>query len=490
MYLASALTGDFLSMRIIAPEGFAFSRDCLPAEADVIPKPQVGSSPGESMGEESGQSLGLALTQSSGNSLASIPPWIKSCSGDRAQPNSAMIQIAYELSKETEYSTNLLITNSQRYDEKASWTMYTYRNNDLLSFVHFSTVPCFPLRYMVATVLPEVNRFEASSFLHISITPERDLGPFGQIIINAPDGYMLFCRQKPFFHKGNLPRSCECDGANTFAVIRLSGSDFLERGESYRFAIRVTNPNKETFERFHVGAETASSIEWRIRLQTKERDLVHQSTQVTGYVPTDKSITRFSVTPLSGGAGTTSTLLIQFKVETDLYRWRTNTLELRAPATFEFLCEQDFRDIGWALPEKFILPANMERFQDLSNFLERAPPRTSQFWFNDGLTEDLRQIVDCSESATMKLAFDFTDSATRGRYAFQVQVLNPMWTPRWNVWTIKTFSEGMLLEEGAAGGYTVSNATFQGSYLLGPAAAAHHQATPVAALLGALLMTL
>merc|ERR1719171_1567164 len=170
-----------------------------------------------------------------------------------------MISVNQQLEKNAEYATNLLLRNSAYYDSKATWKIYTFMNNDLMNFVHYSEVPVFELKVMEASVIPEVMRFAASSFLHIAVRPLRDLGPFGQIIINAPDGYILFCRQKPFFDKGTLPRASECDGANTFAVVRLSGSDSLERGISYRFAIRVTNPDEAIYNHFHADKGTSST---------------------------------------------------------------------------------------------------------------------------------------------------------------------------------------------------------------------------------------
>merc|ERR1712048_262246 len=57
------------------------------------------------------------------------------------------------------------------------------------------------------------------------------------------------------------------------------------------------------------------------------------------------------------------------------------------------------------------------------------------------------------------LAVDFTDSLSLGRYAFRTSVRNPWETPVPNVWILRSYSEGVLLEEGAASGYEVVSAS-------------------------------
>merc|ERR1719277_1476350 len=108
------------------------------------------------------------------------------------------------------------------------------------------------------------------------MTPQRDLGPLGQVVINAPTGFLLFCSLEPYFDPGNLPNGVECSGANRFAKIQLSGSDSLERGATYRFAVRVTNPSKAEYS----GLSLQGAAPWGIRLQTQNRGLVHESEQV------------------------------------------------------------------------------------------------------------------------------------------------------------------------------------------------------------------
>jgi hypothetical protein len=476
MFLASPLRGRFLAVRVTAPEGYVFPKNCLPTNPHAVPHLHgfQGMShvdthtPSGNLGSYAGLikkglvAPGLLGATEAPKINTRSAWWVTSCEAERAKTNQALLRVALDLEKATEYSTNLLITNADKSRRSVKWILQTYRNNDLLSFVHYSAVNAFDLMELNATIMPEVKRYSSSSFIHVQLRPLNDLRAFGQIIIQAPDGYTLFCRQSPFFLKGNLPDSVQCNGANTFAVIRLSGgNDFLEANSDYRFAVRVTNPSMAEFSRFHGTGAGAQDWPppWTIRLQTRERQLIHQSTQVAGYLPTPNSITRFSVAAENLEGGADSLIRVQFKLETTLLRWRTNSLRLTAPSYYKFKCEDEQLQATFVKPATAILAAGLEGFKDLAPLLEKPPAAGSEAYRNEGTTESNRPIVDCSTPGSITLAVDFTDSPTL-RYAFGVQVINPAATPNWeNVWILESISAGQQLEMGVCGGYDIVPAT-------------------------------
>jgi hypothetical protein len=434
--LASPLSGQSLTLRVLAPQGFVFDGVCLPKNPDVVP----------------------ALT------IQNTVPWVTHCQVTTARTNEATLSLPQDLSTASEYSTNLLLTNAPVFEAQAFWELSTFRINDALNFVHYAKIPSFAILAMQASVYPEVRKFENSGFLHVSFRPLRDLGGFGQVLLYAPEAFTLFCRLRPFFDRGNLPVGVTCSGANTFAMITLSGSpdSRLEAGTNYHFALRVTNPNVAEFQSHHGTSATdeSTSLRWRVRLQTRDRELVHETTQATGYVPTEKAITRFSVVPSSRQASQEVQIRVQFKLETQLLRWRTNFLELTAPGDFVFACYNELALHTFVTPANAVLPGHIQRFEDLVPFLEIPPSRGSEIYRNDGTTEDGRDIVDCSKPGVIGLAVDFTDEASSGRFAFDVVVQNPSDNPVPNMWKLRSISDGQLLEEGATDGYDVTNHSF------------------------------
>jgi len=249
-----------------------------------------------------------------------------------------------------------------------------------------------------------------------------------------------------------------CNAANTFATVRLSGDKSLLSGGKYQFAVRVTNPTASQYESTASGAAGSGLSGWTIRLQTRERDLIHETSQITGYIPAPKAIERFSVSADSPAANTATVVLVQFKLETMLLRWQTNKLELEAPSSFGFTCGQQSSRSSHVIPSEAILSGESERFQDLVNSLELPPAQGAEAYRNEGLSEDGRTIVDCSKPGRLSLAVDATDGASMGRYAFKVSVLNPQLTPVPNIWRLRSYSEGLIVEEGAIGGYTIKDA--------------------------------
>merc|ERR1719247_3623355 len=113
----------------------------------------------------------------------------------------------------------------------------------------------------------------------------------------------------------------------------------------------------------------------------------------------------------------------------------------------------------YVTPADAILPGHVDRFEDLVTYLEAPPTRGAEIYRNDGTTEDGRAIVDCSHPGRLGLAVDFTDESSLGRFAFKVVVRNPLDSPVPNIWTLRSNSDGELIEEGASGGYDVSNYT-------------------------------
>jgi len=434
IYLASPLRGQSLLIKVTAPDGFIFDAVCLPADPDVRPVQTV----------------------------AVRNAWISDCIATRTKRQEATLTVAYELEKAVEYSANLLLTNTAMSQDTATWELHTYANNDALNFVHFAKLPSFSIQVMQASIFPDMRKFESSGFLHVSFLSSRDLGPFGEVLLTAPEGFALFCRLRPYFDRGNLPSGVSCSGANTFAIIKLSGSGFLERDINYHFAVRVTNPSETMFTRYHGSSPLASatSLQWGVRLQTQERELVHETTQIMGYLPTAKAITRFSVVPSSTLAGAQAHLRVQFKLETEMLNWRTNYLQLLAPSGFSFACNDEYIQYGFVLPSNAILQANIDRFQSLYGFLEVPPTTGIEIYRNDGTTEDGRSIVDCSQVGTIGLALDHTDNTNYGRYAFTVVVRNPFKSPVQNMWTLRSISDGELVEEGVTAGYEVTNFTY------------------------------
>jgi len=431
--LASPLDGQDLRLKVTAPEGYVFDAYCLPKQPGLLPQPGVPA--------------GSVITA----------PWVTECSADRSSQNSAVLTLATRLGKRTSYAVNLLITNSMMFQAAALWELRTFRDNDLKHFVHYTALTAFALRVMDAAVLPEVRRYEASSLLHISLRPERDLGPHGQVVVSAPAGYRLFCRLRPYFSRGNLPPGVACSGASNYAVIQLNGGDALERGMQYQFAVRVTNPSAADFAQ--LSARDGGGVpSWSVRLVTLDRELVHETTQVAGYAPAAKAVSRFAVAASTSAPGEVAWVRVQFKLETELVRWRTNQIQLAAPAGLDFACAEELAMNSYVLPAKVIYSASLPRFQDILPFLELPPARGSQGYRNEGTTEDGRAIVDCSRPSLIALAVDSTDSFSYGRYAFRVAVQNPQAVPVPNVWAIRSYEEGILVEEGATGGYALASA--------------------------------
>mmetsp|Transcript_3011 Transcript_3011/g.5402 ORF Transcript_3011/g.5402 Transcript_3011/m.5402 type:complete len:2910 (-) Transcript_3011:176-8905(-) len=434
--LKSPLQGQQLTMQVVAPEGFSFEAKCLPADADVAPPISVSRS----------------------------ELWVSSCTAERTARNNAVLAIQTPLKINVEYATNLLVQNAASYQASSMWQLYTFRNGDLLNFVHYTMFPTFKIQVMSASVTPEVRQYQESGFLHVTINPMRDLGPFGKVRLTAPEGFTIFCHLRPFFQRGNLPIGVSCSGANTFAAVSLSGEDYLQLGYSYHFAVRVTNPSKYMYNRYHDGRVPM----WTVRLQTRDRDLVHESTQVQGYTLTEMSITRFAVSSSSLRAGAEAQVSVHFKLATELLRWRMNLIELLAPGNFRFSCAGTLAIDSFVTPAAAVLPSDVDRFQDLSSLLESPPTKGLEIYRNEGTTEDGRAIVDCSQPGRLGLAVDFTKPTAMGRYAFKVYVVNALSNPVPNVWVIRSYSDGSLLEEGATSGYDVTNSTYTLSDRLAP----------------------
>jgi len=427
--LASPLRGQGLQLRIGAPLGFVFDPACLPPDPDVVPRPRLGAA----------------------------TPWVSQCTAELQNRHKATLDVAIELEKGIEYATNLVLKNAALHDPSAAWELYTFHNNDAANFAHFAKLPAFRIMVLEASVTAEAAKFGESSLLHVSLRSLRDLGPFGQIVVTAPDGYTLFCRLRPFFSQGSLPSGTQCDGANNYALVQLSGTDFVERGIAYHFAVRVTNPTQATFDRKYGDSVDHSLLYWKIRLQTRDRELVHESAQVAGYIPTQRAVSRFEVMPGSRRAGSEAKIRVQFKLETQLLRWRRNLLELEAPTGFLFSCAADLARDLFVEPSRTVLKAGVAQFQDLAAFLEQPPTHGVEAYRNEGTTDDGRAIVDCGSAGRLVLAVDFTDASSLGRYVFEVLVQNPWEPPAISVWFLRTFSDGQRLEEGATGGYDVTN---------------------------------
>merc|ERR1712032_378289 len=111
------------------------------------------------------------------------------------------------------------------------------------------------------------------------------------------------------------------------------------------------------------------------------------------------------------------------------------------------------------IPSRVVLSAQSKPFQDLGPFLEKPPSGGAEEFRDEGTTEDGRPIADCSRSSILGLAVDFTDDSSLGRYAFAVFIRNSLSTPMRNTWMLSSYSQGQLLEQGAAGGYEVTNLT-------------------------------
>jgi len=184
---------------------------------------------------------------------------------------------------------------------------------------------------------------------------------------------------------------------------------------------------------------------------------VHSTAQVLGYAPAARAITRFAIAASTHAAGAAAWVRVQFKLETLLVRWRVNQLQLTAPSGFNFTCSEELAQNAYVLPVSVVYPATLPRFQDLVRFLELPPARGIDGYRNEGTTEDGRAIVDCSQVGRLALAVDSTDTSSLGRYAFRVSVKNPMELPVPNVWTLRSYSEGQLIEEGATGGYVIGS---------------------------------
>jgi len=451
VFLFSPLQGKNLMLKVQAPAGFNFDKVCLPSDAELIPAP---------------------------GGVNATPAWVSSCTAERTDANIAFLVVSTDLGQNTEYAANLVVTNAAVDQPDSVWELFTFRNNDLLSFVHYTLLPSFSVQVMEAAVIPEMPRFATSSMIHVSLTPQRDLGPYGQLIVTAPNRYLLFCRLRPFFFQGNLPTGTSCSGANNYAIIQLSGGDSLDRGSSYYFAVRVTNPSEDTYNEL---INSGASLLWGIRLQTKDRELVHETTQVPGYNLAHTAISRLAVAASTTSADLRTWVHVQFKLETELLRFRRNVLELTAPRTVLFTCAEELLREGYVLPASAILSANIARFGELGALLESPPSSSAESFRSEGQTEDGRHIVDCSLTGRVSIAVELTDSTTLGRYAFSISVRNPSGTPAPNVWTIKIYQNDALLEQGSTSGYEVTpvGAVSTGSLGLGMISGAvlgHHGA--------------
>eukprot|EP00929_Paragymnodinium_shiwhaense_P093918 TRINITY_DN54244_c0_g1_i6.p1 TRINITY_DN54244_c0_g1~~TRINITY_DN54244_c0_g1_i6.p1 ORF type:complete len:1916 (+),score=373.28 TRINITY_DN54244_c0_g1_i6:573-5750(+) len=433
--LASPLTGTSLELRVAAPKGFEFESNCLPQEPDIVPRP--------------GLSVEIGQTSSA---------WVRRCLSETSARHIAKLSVA-ALDGQTTYAVNLLVKNPSAVEADAAWQFYTFANMQF-TFVHYTRVPSFRLRLMEAKVLPEVARFETASKLHVVLTPERVLGPHGEVVVTAPKGFALFCGLDPFFDEGNLPPGVECGGANEVALVRLSGRVSLDVGKTYRFTVRVQNPSLEAYtQEASLLSDPALPPAWSVRLQTKDKELVHEAPQVAGYRPTQRSIERFVVTTASQKAGDVSTVTFQFKLETELVRLRSNRIELIAPHGYRFQCAETLRRESFVVPQDAILRGEVERYKDLLEILERPPTQGTEAFQNEGTTATGRSIVDCSYNGRLLFAIDFTDEAYSGKIAFKTLVQNALVDSSINMWRIRSFADGQLLEEGAAGGYMLRNMT-------------------------------
>lgn len=429
MMLNSPLTGLNLRLKVVAPVGFRFDSVCLPLAANITPVPNASVS----------------------------EPWVASCAARRTAQENAFLGISTELSKDVEYGVNLLITNADTFQVGSVWELFTFKNNDAINYVHYARIPAFNIQIMQVSVIPETNRYASSGTLHVSFRPMRDLVEYGEARLTAPQGFTVFCSLRPFFDKGNLPGAVTCSGSTSFAVIQLGGGERLERGVAYHFSIRVTNPSAADFARFH--GTTTTPPTWALRLQTRLRELVHESTQVPGYPLTENAITRFAVMPSSLLAGVLAQIRVTFKLETALSRTKTNQLILEAPEGWSFPCKEEQSLNAFVNPATNVLPGTIARFDDLTKFLEAAPGRTTLFYTNNGTTEDGRAIVDCSQARQVALAVDYTEADSLQRFSFMLTVRNGMWNPVPNIWKLKSYSAGRLLEEGATAGYDLVNMT-------------------------------
>lgn len=443
--LASPLVGKLLMIWVKAPDGFAFDSNCMAEQPDIQPAPVFSTVAGQSV----------------------TSAWVTRCYSELAAPNVAKLQIGeygstrvLSLDAETDYGANLILENAASSGASAVWEITTYRNGDF-EYVHFALAPSFDLRTMEAYVFPEIKRYGDNSMLHVRFTPERDLGPYGKIMLNAPFGYTLYCATESYFFHGNLPDTVECSAANTAAVLSLSGGDALEREVEYTFALRVTNPSPAQY----ASSVVASGVDppaWAVRLTTQDSVLVHETTEVPGYSLSSRTVARLVVTTddtrgASGAAlaGGRAQLFVRFQLETDLLPWQNNEIVLLAPAGFGFACEQDVERSGYILPNVVVGSAGLSRYEDLEPKLEVPPARGALAYTNEGTTADGRAIVNCSLKGRLALTVFFTDAENGRRYAFATSVVNAEQVSLPNLWTLQSFAGGTLAEEGSTAGYDV-----------------------------------
>jgi len=425
--LVSPLVGSALWIRVNAPEGFVFPPDALPNDPMFLPTAVGGDA------------------------------WVKSAKAERLGPATCFLEIHGDGLTLQIYEVTLSVTNGPRVTEDMNWRIATFKEDDFFNYVHYAELIAFQLRVMQATITPQVPKFATSGLVHISFRPEQGVEKFGQIIVRGPSSFRLVCKQAPFFQVGTLPPTTECDGANTYVVLQLSGSGLLRRDDVYQFAVRVTHPTEDEYERYHGNGE---GLEWEVRVQTQERELVHKSEQVPGYYLEGTAVSRFSVTPESLLMGSATWMEVLFQLETVLLRWQMNTLELEFPSDggYPIIPACSSSTAGRNTAEQVLLPPQDPDFASVVDLLEMPPLPSSELYRGPGTTQDGRPIVDCTEQF-LRLAVDYTDKTTRGRYGFKVEVINSLQYPVPNVWSIRTTGGGEALDHGSCGGYWVNNFT-------------------------------
>lgn len=424
----SPLVGKRLQVVLLAPSGFVLDDNCLPEYSDILPTPVITSE----------------------GSFVVSSAWVESCSSDFSNPRQALLSVS-PLEKDVEYAVNLGMTNPRIGVASQQWELKTFSDGNF-EYVHFGVLLSFNLRTMSGSIYPENTRYAADSMLHIRFNALRDLGAYGQIELTAPSDFELYCALAQFFYTGNLPEAVECSAANYIAIISLTGDDSLERGVEYYFALRVTNPSVSEYTPTLFGTPQM----WRIRLQTQSQELVHETSEIAGYAPTDRGLDKFTVSVQGVMPKQEAKILVRFQLETDLRSWQVNSLELIAPSGFNFTCGTAAGNNNTVAPHDALQRTDADPYIDIAQNLERPPGKDSSAYVDDGTAGDGRSIVDCTVNGIMTLAVSYTDDVSERRYALATTVINGAQVPIPNLWRIRIYTGGKLVEEGAAAGYELA----------------------------------
>jgi hypothetical protein len=190
---------------------------------------------------------------------------------------------------------------------------------------------------------------------------------------------------------------------------------------------------------------------WRIRLQTQKQELVHETSEIRGYAPTDYGLEDFAISATNDMPGQEAQILVKFKLQVDLRSWQENIFKFYTPEGFHFRCGTLVTSEKEIVPQEALLPTDASPYINIIQNLEIPPGANPDSY----IAADGRPIVHCTLNV-MTLAVSYTDDLSERRYAFATTVINAPVAPIPNLWRLEVLMNGNIVEGGAAGGYELA----------------------------------